>query len=83
MNNQHKRAGQSTWEMAEKRHKKRIWFAVVSVVIVLLVERTPPIKGVMIINKKILLSLFQGSNPKAQTLPAWEHREKILKVLCA
>ena len=37
MNNQHKRAGQSTREMAAKRDKKRIWFAFVSVVFVLLI----------------------------------------------
>jgi hypothetical protein len=37
MNNQQKRAGQSTREMAAKRHKKRIWFAIVSVVIVILI----------------------------------------------
>jgi Nuclease-related domain len=37
MNNQQKRAGQSTREMAAKRNKKRIWYAIVSVVIVLLI----------------------------------------------
>jgi predicted histidine transporter YuiF (NhaC family) len=37
MNNQQKHAGQSTREMTAKRHKKRIWFAIVSIVIVMLI----------------------------------------------
>src|SRR5215216_3054873 len=37
MNNQLKRAGQSTRDMVAKRHKNRIWYAIISVVIVLLI----------------------------------------------
>ena len=47
------------------------------------VERTDPIKGVMIINKKYLLNILQRPDKKPQNLAIWENREKILKELCA
>lgn len=41
------------------------------------VERTPPVEGVRVINKKYLLNVLQQSNSRIQNLAAWESREKI------
>ncbi len=41
------------------------------------VERTPPVKGVRVINKKYLLNVLQQSNSWVQNLAVWESRERI------
>lgn len=47
------------------------------------VERTAPVKGVTMINKKFLLNILQKKNGKSQNSAIWENREKILKALYA
>jgi len=47
------------------------------------VERSDPVKGIIIINKKFLLNILQKPNMKAQNLAVWENREKIQKALQA
>jgi hypothetical protein len=45
------------------------------------VERTAPVKGVSIINKKFLLNTLQRSNGKAENLVIWNNREKIISTI--
>jgi hypothetical protein len=59
-----------------------VWISPLIVFTNAFVERSSPVKGVTIINKKFLLNLVRGPNSKAQSLAAWENREKILKTLC-
>lgn len=47
------------------------------------VERTAPIKGVTIINRKYLLKELQRPNAKSPNLIVWESRERILKAMYA
>jgi len=58
-----------------------IWIVPVVVFTNAFVERTDPIKGVTIVNKKYLLNILQRPNMKAQNLAVWENREKILGAL--
>ena len=58
-----------------------IWITPVVVFTNAFVERTHPVKGVTIINKKYLPNVLQRPNPKAQNLSVWESREKILEAL--
>lgn len=57
------------------------WIAPVVVFTNAFVERTPPIRGVTIVNKKFLLNVIQRANAKPQNLTFWENREKIRKAL--
>jgi hypothetical protein len=57
------------------------WIVPVLVFTNAFVERTAPIKGVKIVNKKYLLNILQKPNTKAQNLVIWENREKILHTL--
>jgi len=41
------------------------------------VERTAPVKGVVIVNKKFLLNILQKSNTKAQNSVIWQYCQKI------
>jgi hypothetical protein len=61
----------------------QVWITPVLVFTNAFVERTAPIKGVTIVNKKFLLNILQRSNTKAQNLAVWENREKIREGLCA
>jgi hypothetical protein len=58
-----------------------IWITPVVVFTNAFVERTHPVKGVTIINKKYLPNILQRPNPKAQNLSVWARREKILETL--
>ena len=58
------------------------WITPVLVFTNAFVERSAPIKGVKIVNKKYLLNLLQRPDKKPQNLAIWENREKILKELC-
>jgi hypothetical protein len=60
-----------------------VWITPVIVFTNAFVERTPPIKGVRIVNKNFLLDLLQKPDAKTQTLLAWEHRENISRALCS
>ena len=60
-----------------------IWITPVVVFTNAFVERTGPIKGVTIINKKYLLNLLQRPSMKAHNLAVWESREKLQEVLYA
>jgi hypothetical protein len=55
----------------------KIWITPILVFTNAFVERTAPVKGVMIINKKFLLSVLQRPNIKAQNSAVWEQRENI------
>ena len=58
-----------------------VWIAPVVVFTNAFVERTDPVKGIIIINKKFLLNTLQKLNMKAQHLAVWADRKKILAVL--
>jgi hypothetical protein len=45
------------------------------------VERTAPIKGVVIINRKYLPNILQRPNPKARNSLVWERRKEISEAL--
>ena len=60
-----------------------IWIAPIVVFTNAFVERTAPVKGVTVINKKYLSNALQRPNTKAQDLSVWESRERILKALHA
>lgn len=45
------------------------------------VERTAPIKGVVIVNAKYLPNVLRRSTTRVQNLKTWENREKIQEVL--
>jgi hypothetical protein len=60
----------------------QVWISPVLVFTNAFVERTVPIKGVTIINKKFLLNILQRSNAKGRNSALWENREKILETLC-
>lgn len=57
------------------------WITPVLVFTNAFVERTAPIKGVTIINKKYLLNILQRQQSRAQNLAIWENREKIRQAL--
>jgi hypothetical protein len=57
------------------------WITPVLVFTNAFVERTAPVNGVVIVNKKFLLSMLQRSNKKAQTKVIWENRDKIVERL--
>jgi hypothetical protein len=59
------------------------WITPVLVFTNAFVERTAPVKGVVIVNKKFLLTILQRSNTKAQTKVIWENRERIREGLSA
>jgi hypothetical protein len=59
----------------------QIWISPVLVFTNAFVERSAPIRGVTIINKKFLLNTLQKTNSKPQNLAIWENREKIQKTL--
>jgi hypothetical protein len=58
------------------------WITPVLVFTNAFVERTVPVKGVVIVNKKFLLTILQRSNAKAHNFAIWENREIIRRVLC-
>lgn len=60
-----------------------IWVTPVVVFTNAFVERTAPVKGVTIVNKKYLASILQRPNTRAQNLSVWENRERIQDVLYA
>lgn len=60
-----------------------IWITPLVVFTNAFVERTAPVKGVTIINKKYLTSMLQRPNTRAQNLSVWENRERIQEVLNA
>lgn len=59
----------------------KIWITPILVFTNAFVERTAPIKGVLIINKKYLLNILQRPNSKAYNLLIWKSQEKILEAL--
>ncbi len=59
----------------------QVWISPIVVFTNAFVERTAPIKGVTIINKRFLLNILQRSNAKSQNSAIWESRDKILKTL--
>ena len=59
----------------------QVWVVPVLVFTNAFVERSAPIKGVKVINKKFLLKLLQAQNAKSLNPLIWESREKILKAL--
>jgi len=61
----------------------KIWITPVLVFTNAFVERTAPIKGVNIINKRYLPNVLQRSNTRTQNLAAWENRERIQEALYA
>lgn len=58
-----------------------VWITPLVVFTNAFVERTAPVKGVTIINKKYLSNALAKPNTKAQGAMVWENREKILKAL--
>ncbi|MDQ7859962.1 MAG: nuclease-related domain-containing protein [Armatimonadota bacterium] len=60
-----------------------IWITPVVVFTNAFVERTTPVKGVTIINKKYLTRILQRPSTRAQNLSVWEKRERIQEVLYA
>ncbi len=61
----------------------QVWISPIIIFTNAFVERTAPIKGVTIINKKFLLNSLQRTNAKVKNSAVWENREKILKALCS
>lgn len=61
--------------------KVEVWVTPLLVFTNAFVERTAPVKGVTIINKKYLSNVLARPNAQAQGLVVWENRERILKVL--
>jgi hypothetical protein len=58
-----------------------VWIAPVVVFTNAFVERTDPVKGITITNKKFLLGILQKPNVKPQNPAVWENRERIMKAL--
>ncbi len=58
-----------------------MWITPILVFTNAFVERTPPIKGVTIINKRFLLNALQRQPSRAQNPAIWENRETIRKAL--
>ncbi len=58
-----------------------VWITPVLVFTNASVERTTPIKGVTMVNRKYLLSLLNRPNAKLRNLSVWENREKIISAL--
>lgn len=58
-----------------------VWITPILVFTNAFVERSAPIKGVTILNKKYLLNVLQKLNNKPRNSVIWENREKILKAL--
>jgi hypothetical protein len=58
-----------------------VWITPLVVFTNAFVERTAPVKGVTIVNKKYLSNALAKPNTKAQGAMVWENREKILKAL--
>lgn len=63
--------------------KVEVWITPLLVFTHAFVERTAPVKGVRIINKKYLSNALTRPNAKAQAVAVWENREKILQALSA
>ena len=59
-----------------------IWITPILVFTNAFVERTAPVKGVTILNKKFLLNVIQKPNNKSPNSLVWENRERIVKALC-
>lgn len=63
--------------------KVEVWITPLLVFTNAFVERTAPVKGVRIINKKYLSHALTRPNAKAQAAAVWENRERILQALAA
>jgi hypothetical protein len=61
--------------------KVEVWITPLLVFTNAFVERTAPVKGVTIINKKDLSNALARPNAKAQNMIVWENRERILQAL--
>ena len=48
----------------------------------LFVVPTPPVRGIVIVNKKYLVNTLQKPSGKGQAAAIWESREKVLAALC-
>jgi hypothetical protein len=59
------------------------WITPVLVFTNAFVERSAPIKGVKLLNRKFLLKDLQAQNAKSPNPVLWENRDKIRDVLCA
>lgn len=74
----------NTYWLRDEIHKAinvEIWIVPVVVFTNAFVERTAPVKGVTIINKKYLSNVLQKPNIKVRNLLIWENREKLLEIL--
>jgi hypothetical protein len=74
----------NTYWLRDKVHSvihAEVWIVPILVFTNAFVERTAPIKGVIIINKKFLLSNLQKPNRKTQNPAIWEHQDQIIKTL--
>jgi len=74
----------STYWLRDKIHpmvNADVWVTPTLVFTNAFVERTAPIKGMTIINKKFLLNLLQKPKSNPKNLVIWENREKIMSSL--
>jgi hypothetical protein len=46
------------------------------------VEPAPPVKGIVIVNKKYLVNALQKPGNKGQAATIWASREKVRETLC-
>jgi hypothetical protein len=58
------------------------WITPVLVFTNAFVVPTPPVRGVVIVNKKYLANALQKPNSKEQAATTWASREKVLAALC-
>jgi hypothetical protein len=66
-----------------KRHlNEEPWITPVIAFTNAFVERTAPIKGVAVVNKKYLPGLLAKQATKAANQAVWTNREKVYQVLC-
>lgn len=65
-----------------KQTQQEAWITPILVFTNAFVERTSPIKGVSIINKKYLPNLLAKPSSKAANRAVWSHREKVYQALC-
>lgn len=71
----------NTYWLRDKIHSivsADVWVTPILVFTNAFVERTAPIKGVTIINKKLLLNLLQKPKRNVKNLVIWENREKTI-----
>lgn len=59
----------------------QVWITPLVVFTNAFVERTAPVKGVAIINKKFLANTLTRPKAKAPAVAVWENRERILHAL--